>query len=169
MKKTILILVILLSSITANAQWKIRYYTDDYTEEKSTTLEYDFKSPILGCVSYFQVNALWVFAYHHETENFDVFWNAGMNNNGYIKYYDDVFIKFFGKSPIEYKIHTSIENSKNTLCLSFIINDADKEILNNMKQNNRMKIKYYDIVTEQYEVITISLHGFTSKCNKMDL
>ena len=41
MKKTILILVILLSSITANAQWKIRYDTDDYTEEKSTTLEYD--------------------------------------------------------------------------------------------------------------------------------
>ena len=39
----------------------------------------------------------------------------------------------------------------------------------NMKQNNRMKIKYYDIVTEQYEVITVSLHGFTSKCNKMDL
>lgn len=165
-KKFLLIVIALLFiSSSSSAQWKLKYAEDEYTEIKIPQLIYVTKNPI-GFVRYIN-DHLEVQFYWTHTDNFDLWWNADMDHNGWISYNSDLDINFIGNSPEEFNLYVSISNfEKSKLYFSFIISDEDNILLQAMKANRTMKIRFYDIVAEKIRIISLPLTGITTLCKK---
>ena len=85
-----------------------------------------------------------------------------VENNGWIKYDSEASLNFIGKKSTELlSVGAYVENlEKDEFVFVFAINDQNNEILNLLKSNTKLNIRYYDIVKESYKVISVSLIGF---------
>ena len=170
-KYLVLILIAICANIPATAQWKAGYATDEYTDEKVPQIVYKFSSPSLGFIRYLYSGIQINFGYDYSIlDNPDLMFRMGVDNNGWLKYDGEVTFNFIGKDPDEYEYTGYIENTeKNSLIFSFFMSDPDGELLNKLKANNKLNIRYYDIVGEQYKVISVPLIGVTAACRKINL
>lgn len=166
MKRFLSIFVIIVFSvISASAQWKLKYAENEYTETKIPQLIYDTTKPV-GFVRYIE-KTLEVYFFYISQDNFDLWWEATMNDNGWINYSTDLDINFIGNSPQEFNLSTTISNNeKDKLYFSFAIDDENEILLNAMKANRTMKIRFYDIVKEKTRIISLPLNGVTLLCKK---
>lgn len=168
MKRLTYFIFFIFCALSSYAQWKGNYATDEYTEEKIPQVIHELKKP-LGFVRYIQ-NALEVNFLYTSYDNFDLWWNAQMEDNGWITYTSDVDLNFIGNSPQEFSVPVSISNNeKDMLYFSFVITDSDDILLSALKANRKLKIRFYDIVKEQTIVLDIPLTGFTAACKRVRL
>lgn len=175
MKKILIILTVLIGScFNMYPQWKGEYSVDSYSEEKTPMIRYtqDKDFPNVNIVGY-QNNRLSILFTHHSTANFDLWWNSHMNDNGWIRYRSDVDLNFIGPDGEEYTVEDllikNINNETNDFRFFMYIDDPDGELLSKMKANNKLNIRFYDIVKEKTVVISIPLTGVTAQCKKVGL
>lgn len=170
-KYLVLILIAICANIPATAQWKAEYATDKYTDEKVPQISYGFSSPSLGFIRYVRSGIQIVFGFDYSIlDNSDLMCRMVMDNDGWLEYDGDVTFNFIGKDPVEYGYIGYIKNiEKNSFTFTFRVNDPDEELLNKLKANNKLNIRYYDIVREQYKVISVPLIGVTAACRKINL
>lgn len=169
MKKGVLFFIVfLISVLTCAAQWKGTYFTDSYTDEKQPMIEYNNKTAYWS-VSYLD-NSLFFIFLHSPSDNFDLWWDSQINNNGWISYNSDIDLNFIGRDPKEFNYNGNIENyDKDGLFFRFIIDDSDGEILRLLKNNNKLNIRFYNIVKERTMVYNIPLTGVSAQCKKVGL
>lgn len=170
-KYLVLILIAICANIPATAQWKAGYATDEYTDEKLPQISYMFSSPSVGFIRYLCSGIEIEFGFDYSIlDNPDLGFRMFVDNNGWLKYDGEVTFNFIGKDPVEYECNGYIENTeKNSLTFTFVVSDPDGELLNKLKANNKLNIRYYDIVREQYNVISVPLIGVTAACRKINL
>lgn len=165
MKKLALLTLTLFSLVfSASAQWKLKYATDEYTDKKVPQLIYHLKEPI-GFVRYLD-NALEVLYGYDDTDNFDMWWDLQMDS-GWTSYDSDLDINFIGNAPEEYNLEIEISNiEKGVMMFAFALDDEDHALLNAMKANKTMKIRFYDSVKEKTRVLSLPLTGITALSKK---
>ena len=170
-KYLVLILIAICANIPATAQWKAGYATDEYTDEKVPQIGYMFDSPSSGFIRYLCSGIEIEFGFDYSSlDNPDLMVRMMVDNNGWLKYDGEVTFNFIGKDPVEYECNGYIKNTKkNSLIFAFRVADPDGELLNKLKANNKLNIRYYDIVREQYNVISVPLIGVTAACRKINL
>ena len=170
-KYLVLILIAICANIPATAQWKAGYATDEYTDEKVPQISYMFDSPSSGFIRYLYSGIEIVFGFDYSIlDNPDLMFRMVVDNDGWLKYDGEVTFNFIGKDPVEYECNGYIKNTKkNGLIFMFFLSDPDGELLNKLKANNKLNIRYYDIVREQYNVISVPLIGVTAACRKINL
>lgn len=168
MKKIFLIIVFIFSTLNIAAQWKGTYYTDSYTEEKEPMIEYINKANHWKL--YYLDHSLYFVFLHPQTDNFDLWWNAQMDNNGWIEYTSDVDFNFIGKDAKELNYNGKIKNYDNDgLYFRFIVDDENGKIISLLKNNKKLNIRLYNIVKERIMVYNIPLNGVSLQCKRVGL
>ena len=115
-------------------------------------------------------NSLFFVFMHTKIDNFDLWWDAQMENNGWIEYNSDIDLNFIGKDATELNYYGKIKNYDNEgLYFRFFIDDEDGKILSLLKNNNKLNIRFYNIVKERTMVYNIPLTGVTLQCKKVGL
>lgn len=170
-KYLVLILIAICANIPATAQWKAGYAANAYTDEKVPQIVYEFSSPSSGLIRYLCSGIEIEFGCDYSIlDNPDLMCRMVMDNDGWLEYDSEVTFNFIGKDPVEYGYIGYIKNAeKNGLIFWFRVADPDGELLNKLKANNKLNIRYYDIVREQYKVISVPLIGVTAACRKINL
>lgn len=175
MKKILIIITVLISTcLNMYPKWEGSYHIDSYSEGKTPRITYiqaeDY--PNVKIVMYMG-NGLGIMFTHHSTANFDLWWDSHMNDNGRIQYRSDVDLNFIGTDGHEYNFEDlMIQNIDNEFdCFEFymLIADPDGELLSKMKKNNKLNIRFYDIVKDSTVVINVPLTGVTAQCKKVGL
>lgn len=168
MKKIISIIFVFFCSLSINAQWNGSFATNEYTNEKIPQVVYEFKYPTDGFIKYVN-NQLQVYLFYNIYENVDLLTRMRVENNGWIKYDSEASLNFIGKKSTELlSVGAYVENlEKDEFAFVFAINDQNNEILNLLKLNTKLNIRYYDIVKESYKVISVSLIGFSKQYKRI--
>ena len=160
--------VLFFSVLNCSAQWKGTYNVDSYSEEKTPMLTYGNSKELWKVI--YTDNALGFVFLHISSDNFDLWWNSQMENNGWISYESDIDLNFIGNEPKEFNLHGEIENyDKGELYFRVWVDDSDGEILKLLKSNNKLNIRFYNIVEEQTMVYNIPLSGVSAQCKKVGL
>lgn len=168
MKRVIFFIITMAAVFSADAQWKGRYATDEFTESKTPQVLYDLKTPT-GFVRYLD-NTLQVSLFYMSNDNFDLWWDIQFNNGGWLSYESDVDLHFIGSDEQDLSYRCTISNTKkDELYFTFYINDELGVLLELMKKNTKLNLRYYDAVEEQTKVIKLPLAGFTAQCKKVGL
>lgn len=168
LKKFFIFFILLISAIVCSAQWKGKFNTDSYTEEKYPIVVYINESALWKI--YYTDEALCFVFLHTEAENFDLWWNSQMDNNGWIAYNSDIDLNFIGKVPKEINLNGEISNyEKDNLYFKFVVEDTDGEILRLLKSNTKLNIRFYNVVKEQTMVYKVPLTGFSAQCKKVGM
>lgn len=170
-KYLVLILIAICANIPATAQWKAEYVTNVCTGEKVPQISYGFSSPSSGFIRYLCSGIEIEFGGDYSIlDNPDLGFRMFVDNGGWLEYDGEVTFNFIGKDPVEYGYIGYIKNAeKNSFIFWFRVDDPDGELLNKLKANNKLNIRYYDIVREQYKVISVPLIGVTAACRKINL
>lgn len=171
MKRFLSILAAIAFSMPLFAQWQCRTFTDDYTEKKFNVVSFTPKNKNFYAGFYPGVG-LTVWVGYTSSDDFDFWWDIQMDHGGNYTYESEVGFNFIGNKPQEYVIDLDISHEKdinypNDLTFSFSLLDSeDGELLDMMKSNTKLNIKYFDMVLEKYNVLQIPLSGFTTAYNK---
>ena len=172
MKKFILLFFVLFVSFPLFAQWKYESFRDNYTDELNEYLSYDIPKKSYGLAFYPGIG-LGVFLAYDSTDNFELWWDIQIDYNGSYEYESEVGFNFLGNSPDEYVTELPITHERdidypNSLMFKFFIyENEDEELLEMLKKNSKLNIKYYDIVRGRENVLNISLVGFTKAYNRI--
>ena len=148
--------------------WEGKYSVDDYTEKRTPKVEYLDMSEMFICS--YDGEQLLVFVLHDTTDNFDLWWDAGMNNNGNFDYDTDICCNFVGNRAIEICDEATVYHFRNNtpdlhLGLYFVSDELDYALRN----NTRVNIKFYDKVEGRYRVLKVPLAGFSKACQSVRL
>lgn len=95
-----------------------------------------------------------------------MWWDLQMDS-GWTSYDSDLDINFIGNAPEEYNLEIEISNiEKGVMMFAFALDDEDHALLNAMKANKTMKIRFYDSVKEKTRVLSLPLTGITALSKK---
>lgn len=171
MKKFIFLIIFSCLTLNCLAQWKGFFDTDSYTDEKIPTILYHSKNDSWRV--YYQNNALiFLFPEPILKDNFDLWWNSKMESNGKIIYNSDIELNFIGNDANELSYYGTIKKVDEDdifFLFGFCLNDIEHQLLTLLKNNNKLNIRFYNIVKEQIMVYNISLMGVKKQCKKVGL
>lgn len=170
MKRTLLLILVLITSIETFAQWTIKTMEDDYTLEKYSVLIWENRKDGYRALYYPAYGSLRLGYFFAGLKYFDQTWDATLNNNGVLssKYVEGSLRVINGDKSYKefsdtYKMWFTSFDSAGDPFFGSIDLDMDVELL---KKGAYLTARIENPFLNTYITMKISLAGFTAAYNR---